>query len=135
METKINVSELKLKTVNFNWFFNYLTINLNWDSDSFEFSDFYNLFKNIKNNKYKNISANFNDIKNESDLINFCYKYYNKSTEILTLIYNREKILINIDTVNESCISLIINKFNKNYNMYEFINDYLDYEAEMLNNE
>lgn len=128
METKINVSEFELKEVNFNLFFDYLIINLNDANDS-EFSDFYNLFKNIKNNKYKNILANFNGFKNESDLINFCYNFYNNYNYNLTLIYNRENILITIN-YSEYYINLII-KQEDDFN----VSDYLDYEAEMLNNE
>ena len=127
METKINVSEFRLKEVNFNLFFDYLAINLN-DVNGYEFSDFYNLFKNIKNNKYKNILADFYNFKNESDLLNFCYNFYNNYNYNLTLIYNRENILINIK-YSKYYINLIIKQEDDSN-----VNDYLDYEAEMLNN-
>ena len=134
METKINVSELTLMNVNSYWFFNYLAIELN-NTIKFEIGDFYDLLINIKNGKYKNILADFMICKSESRLINLCNKYYNNvKNNNLTIIYDYEKILINLNCCG-SRISLIITDFNENYSIYSFINDYLEYEAEMLNNE
>lgn len=134
METKINMSELTLMDVNSYWFFNYLAIELN-NSIKFEIGDFYDLLINIKNGKYKNILADFMICKSASRLINLCNKYYNNvKNNNLTIIYDYEKILINLNCCG-SRISLIITDFNENYSIYSFINDYLEYEAEMLNNE
>ena len=134
METKINMSELTLMNVNSYWFFNYLAFELN-NTTKFEIGDFYDLLINIKNGKYKNILADFMICESTSKIINLCNKYYNNvKNNNLTIIYDYEKILINL---NYCCsrISLIITDFNENYSIYSFINDYLEYEAEMLNNE
>lgn len=134
METTINVSELTLMNVNSYWFFNYLAIELN-NAKTFEINDFYDLLIDIKNGKFKNILADFIICKSVSRLINLCNKYYNNvKNNNLTIIYDYEKILINLNC-NGSRISLIISDFNENYSIYKFINDYLEYEAEMLNNE
>lgn len=137
METKINMSELTLINVNSYWFFNYLAMELD-EVNEFNVDDFYNLLTHIKNGKYKNILAEFMMCESTSRFINLCNKYYNNvKNNNLTIIYDYEKILINLDCCG-SRISLIITDFNKNiyyYNIHAFINDYLEYEAEMLNNE
>lgn len=134
MEAKFNVSELNLMEVNSYWFFNYLAIELN-NASKFEIGDFYDLLINIKSSKYKNILAEFTFIKQTSKLINLCYHYYNNvKNNNLTLIYDSEKILININ-YRGGRISLIITNFNENYDVLKFIGNYLDYEAQMLNND
>lgn len=120
--------------VNSYWFFNYLTFELD-GANEFEIGDFYDLLINIKNGKYKNILADFMICKSVPGLINLCNKYYNNvKNNNLTIIYDYEKILINLGCRGGK-ISLIISDFNENYSIYKFINDYLEYEAEMLNNE
>lgn len=137
METTINVSELTLIKVNARLFFNYLAIKLNNldNTDKLEIGDFYNLLVNIKNSKYKNILADFSFNWRTSNLINYCYYLYTYTKyDNLTLIYDYEKILINIK-FRGCVIGLIITDFCENCNIFKFFNDYLDYEAEMLNNE
>lgn len=137
METTINVSELTLIKVNARLFFNYLAIKLNNldNTNKLEIGDFYNLLVNIKNGKYKNILADFSINWPTSKLINYCYFLYTYTKyDNLTLIYDYEKILINIK-FRGGIIGLIITDFCKNYNIFKFFNDYLAYEAEMLNNE
>lgn len=134
METTINVSELTLMNVNANLFFNYLAITLD-NVDKFEIGDFYDLLINIKNGKYKNILADFILCGRTSKLINLCYYLFNNvKNNNLTIIYDYDKILININ-YRGSIISLIITDFNEKYSILNFINDYLDYEAESLNND
>lgn len=132
METKINVSELRLINVNSYLFFNYLAMALN-NADKFEIGDFYNLLIDIKNGKFKNILAEFKYCETSSKIIDLCYKYYKAVDCILTIICDNEKILIKLNNNYRSELNLIITDFNKNYDIYSFINDYLDYEAEMLN--
>ena len=131
MEIKFNVSELRSIKVNSYLFFSYLAMELN-EANEFNVGDFYNLLTHIKNRKFKNILAEFKYGEEPSDIINLCYKYYN-GTDI-TIINDCNKMLIKLNTFN-CVINLIINNFNKDYNIFKFINDYLDYEAEVLNNE
>lgn len=133
MEVKFNTSELNVKTVNSYLFFNYLAINLN-DAETFEIGDFYNLLIDIKNSKFKNILAEFKYCETTSKIIDLCYNYYKAVDCILTIINDHNKMLIKLRYA-KSEINLIINNFNKDYNILKFINDYLDYEAEMLDNE
>lgn len=134
METTINVSELTLMNVNANLFFNYLALTLD-NADKFEIGDFYDLLINIKNGKYKNILADFMLCKRTSILINLCYYLFNNvKNNNLTIIYDYDKILININ-YRGCIISLIITDFNEKYSILNFINDYLEYEAESLNND
>lgn len=75
METKINMGELNVIDVNARLFFNYLAIKLNnLDiAKELEIGDFYNLLVDIKNDKYKNILADFLVCNKVSYLINYCY--------------------------------------------------------------
>lgn len=132
MEVKFNASELNVRTVNSYLFFNYLAINLN-DAETFFIGDFYNLLIDIKNNKFKNILAEFKHCETVSKIIDLCYSYYKAVDCILEIINDRNKMLIKLSFANSE-INLIINNFNKDYNILKFINDYLDYETEMLNN-
>lgn len=137
METTINVSELTLIKVNARLFFNYLAIKLNNldNAEKLEIGDFYSLLVDIKNDKYKNILADFLICNSVPNLINYCYYLYTYTKyDNLTLIYDYKKILINIK-FRGSKISLIINNFSENYKVFDFFNDFLDYEAEVLNND
>lgn len=133
MEVKFNANELNVKTVNSYLFFNYLAINLN-NAETFFIGDFYNLLIDIKNNKFKNILAEFKHCETTSKIIDLCYYYYKTDDCILTIINDHNKMLIKLSFANSE-INLIINNFNKDYNILKFINDYLDYETEMLDNE
>lgn len=127
METTINVSELKSMDVKPYWFFNYLAINLNIvKDDEFNIGEFYDLLIGVKNDRFINILAEFIFINKNSALINLCNHYYN-NVKYLTIIYDDEKILINLN-YRGHLINLII-KQDGGFN----INDYLEYEAEMLN--
>ncbi len=134
MKTKINVCELTSKEVNFNLFFDYLNINLN-DQADFNFSDIFNMFKNIKYNKYNknnNILAETKNIS-DSDLINMIYNYrvYNNK---INIFYDSENLLIKLK-YGDSKIFLINIKLLKNYyNIFEYISDYMEYETCMLEN-
>ena len=130
MEIKFNVSELRSTKVNSYLFFSYLTMELN-EANEFNIGDFYDLLTHIKNGKFKNILAEFKYSKEMSDIINLCYKYYNGAD--ITIISDCNKMSIKLNTYN-CVINLIINNFNKDYNIFKFINDYLDYEAEVQNN-
>lgn len=137
METTINVSELTLVKVNARLFFNYLAIKLNNldNAKELEIGDFFDLLKNIKKGKYKNILADFSIDWQASKIVNFCYYLYTYTKyNNLALIYDFEKILINVK-FRGSIISLIINNFSENYKVFEFFNDFLDYEADALNND
>lgn len=128
METKINMSELNVIDVNARLFFNYLAIKLNnLDiAKELEIGDFYNLLVDIKNDKYKNILADFLVCNKVSYLINYCYFLYTYTKyDNLTLIYDCEKILINIK-FRGSIISLIITDFCENYSILKFIDDFFE---------
>lgn len=141
MEVKFNACELTSKDVNFNLFFEYLGLIINGQA-AINIGYIYDLLVDIKNNKYNNILAEFNnkcdnsDLIN-SDLINIIYGYY-KNNKNIKIFYDRENMLIklNYDYDFKDCELLInINKkyFENDYNIFMYIYDYLDFEAEMLN--
>lgn len=131
MEVKFNVCELRLINVNSYWFFNYLTQVLN-KFNKCKVNNFNDLLTFIYNNKYNNILAKFTYFKRMQDIFNIYYKNHNKN---LTIICDYEKMLIKLDDTCMCEINIIINNFNENYDIYDFFMDYLQYEAEMLNND
>ena len=141
IEVKFNACELTSRDVNFNLFFEYLGLIINGQS-AINIGYIYDLLVDIKNNKYNNILAEFNnkcdnsDLIN-SDLINIIYGYY-KNNKNIKIFYDRENMLIklNYDYDFKYCELLInINKKyfeNDGYNIFTYIYDYLDFESEML---
>ena len=127
-----NKDEFYLKIVDFNHFFDYLALELNYIND-YKFSDYYKLFELI--NKDENIKK-FNNIINNYDLLDFVNDIYINNINI-KLFYDTQKLLVDI-SVGEKYYIFDVNikhKIFKNYkNILNFVGELEEYIDFMSNN-
>ena len=114
-----------LKEVIFNYFFDYLALELNFDNN-YKFSDYYKLLEIINKDENIKIFKNFNNNYDLLDLVDDCYNNF----EIINLCYNLQELFIGINN-GEFYYNIYINishKIFKSYkNMHHFINELEDY--------
>lgn len=119
------VDKFYLKEVCFNYFLDYLALELNFDND-YKFSDYYKLLMTINNDENIKILKNFNNNYDLLDLVDECYNNYAD----INLCYNSQDLLISIND-GKLYYNIYINishKLFKNYkNMRHFINEFEDY--------
>lgn len=119
------VDKFYLKEVCFNYFLDYLALELNFDND-YKFSDYYKLLVTINNDENIKILKNFNNNYDLLDLVDECYNNYAD----INLCYNSQDLLISIND-GKLYYNIYINishKLFKNYkNMRHFINEFEDY--------
>ena len=120
------------KSVNGQFFLDYLALELNFDSD-YKFSDYYKLLEIINKCENINIFKNFN---NNYDLLDLINDIYNNNMPI-SLCYNSQDLLISIND-GELYYNIYINikhKLFKSYkNMQHFINELEDFIESTYNN-
>lgn len=121
----MSVDKFYLKEVCFNYFLDYLALELNFDND-YKFSDYYKLLVTINNDENIKILKNFNNNYDLLDLVDECYNNYAD----INLCYNSQDLLISIND-GKLYYNIYINishKLFKNYkNMRHFINELEDY--------
>lgn len=121
----MSVDKFYLKEVCFNYFLDYLALELNFDND-YKFSDYYKLLVTINNDENIKILKNFNNNYDLLDLVDECYNNYAD----INLCYNSQDLLISIndDKLYYNIYINISHKLFKNYkNMRHFINELEDY--------
>ena len=121
----MSVDKFYLKEVCFNYFLDYLALELNFDND-YKFSDYYKLLVTINNDENIKILKNFNNNYDLLDLVDECYNNYAD----INLCYNSQNLLISInnDKLYYNIYITFSHKLFKNYkNMRHFINELEDY--------
>ena len=88
----MSVDKSYLKEVCFNYFLDYLALELNIIND-YKFSDYYKLLETINNDKNIKILKNFNNNYDLLDLVDECYNNYAD----INLCYNSQNLLISIN--------------------------------------
>lgn len=128
----MSVDKVYLKEVIFNYFFDYLALELNFDNN-YKFSDYYKLLEILNKDENIKIFKNFNNNYDLLDLVDDCYNNF----ATINLCYNSQELFIG---VNDSKLyyNIYINikhKLFKNYkNMQHFINELEEYINFTFNN-
>lgn len=121
----MSVDKVYLKEVIFNYFFDYLALELDFNNN-YKFSDYYKLLEIFNKDENIKIFKNFNNNYDLLDLINNCYNNFAP----INLCYNSKELFIGVDD-GKLYYNIYINikhKIFKNYkNMQHFINELEEY--------
>ena len=121
----MSVDKFYLKEVCFNYFLDYLALELNIIND-YKFSDYYKLLVTINNDENIKILKNFNNNYDLLDLV--CYNYNNDAS--VKLLYNNDALLayINNGKFYYHILVTINHKIFKSYkNIPHFVNELEDF--------
>lgn len=121
----MNVDKFYTKEVIFNYFLDYLALELNIIND-YKFSDYYKILEIINKDENIKIFKNFNNNYDLLDLVNDCYNNF----ATINLCYNSQDLLISIND-GELYYNIYItfkHKLFKSYkSMQHFINELEEY--------